>query len=267
MILQIRITDHGLLITVNGLKKLILAITFLTRIPLPIPKNINNEDMGRSTPYFTLVGLLIGLILVGIDKLASYLLPVFAVNAIVFVGLIVITGGLHLDGLMDTCDGVFSGRSRERILEIMKDSRIGAFGAVGIVCLTVLKLAFLQSITDESRWLYLVLFPMLGRWGMVLGISLFPYARSSQGLGTAFTNLARKSYIFWSILPILAVGFYSLNWLIFPVIMFTGFAVWLTGHWLTVKLGGLTGDCYGAVCEVTEILALLILTIITLNSF
>jgi adenosylcobinamide-GDP ribazoletransferase len=248
------------------LKRLLLAITFLTRLPLPIPKNITNSDMGRSTPFFPLVGLIIGLMLVGIDRIFSLILPSIVVNAIIFISLIVITGGLHLDGLMDTCDGIFSGRDRERILEIMRDSRVGAFGVLGAICIVVLKLSLLNTLPVESKYTALILFPVMGRWGMVWAVVLFPYARKTPGLGVSFTDFARKSYIIWSMPFILIISIPLLLWWSISIIIVTGLSAWLTGKWLSHKLGGLTGDTYGAICEVTEVLTLMMIYIIRIES-
>ena len=243
------------------MKRLLLAITFLTRLPLPTPKGVTIEDVGRSTPFFPVVGLLIGLILTGIDLLSSYLWPPFAVNAILFVSLVVITGGLHLDGLMDTCDGIFSGRDRDRILEIMRDSRVGAFGVLGAICLAVLKIAFLNTLSGSSRLPGLLLFPMLGRWSMVWALALFPYARSSTGLGKPFTDFARKRHIIWATLPILAVAVPLFLWRSILILVVVSLMTLLQGKWISRKLGGLTGDSYGAICEIMETLSLILVVI------
>lgn len=240
------------------MKRLILAVTFLTRLPLPIPKNITDKDMGTSTPFFPLVGLIIGLMLVGIDRLFSIVFPLAVVNAVIFISLIIITGGLHLDGLMDTCDGIFSGKDRERVLEIMRDSRVGSFGVLGAIVIATLKLSLLNILPIANRYSALIIFPMLGRWAMVWGITLFPYARKTPGLGVPFTDYARKNYIIWSALPIIAVLAPLLLWWSVPVIIFAGFAAWVLGKWFSQKIGGLTGDTYGAICEITEVLILIL---------
>ncbi len=244
------------------MKRLILAITFLTRIPLPVSKDVTSEDMGRSTPFFPLVGLLIGLMLIGIDGMLSYLWPPIVVNSALFVSLVAITGGLHLDGLMDTCDGIFSGRDRDRTLEIMRDSRVGAFGVLGAVCLAAMKIALLNALNGDLRWAGLLLFPMLGRWSMVLAITFFPYARELVGLGTPFTEFARKRYIFWATLPVLAVSIPILLWRVGPLLAVVSCITWLMGKLIFRKIGGLTGDNYGAICEATETLSLLIMTVV-----
>ena len=244
------------------MKRLILAITFLTRIPLPVSKDVTSEEIGRSMPFFPLVGLLIGLILIGIDRSLSYLWPPVVINVALFVSLVAITGGLHLDGLMDTCDGIFSGRDRDRVLEIMRDSRVGAFGVLGAICVAAMKIALLNALHGDLRWAGLLLFPMLGRWSMVMAITFFPYARESAGLGTPFTEFATKRYILWATLPVLAVSIPILLWWIIPLLAAVSCATWLIGKWISRKIGGLTGDNYGAICEVTETLLLMIMAVV-----
>jgi len=243
------------------LRRLILAITFLTRFPLPVPKDVTAEEIGRSTPFFPLVGLLLGLILVGIDRLSSYLWPPLIVDAVIFASLVVMTGGLHIDGLMDTCDGIFSGRERDRMLEIMRDSRVGAFGVIGAICVSILKIASLNAIHGPQRWSALILFPMLGRWSMVWSVSLFPYARATSGLGRPFTEAARKHYVIWAGFPVLVVAIPMFLWRSVWIIAVTGIVAWLIGKWLYRRIGGLTGDNYGAICEITETLSLMMICV------
>jgi adenosylcobinamide-GDP ribazoletransferase len=228
---------------------------------LPTPKSTTVEDIGRSTPSFPLVGLLIGLILIGIQRLSSLIWPPPAVYVVLVVSLIVVTGGLHLDGLMDTCDGIFSGKERKRILEIMRDSRVGAFGVLSAFCLVLLKTAFLGVAHSRSGCTPLLLFPMLGRWGMVWAIVLFPYARTSPGLGKPFTEFARKSYLAWASFPVIVIAATLLMWQSIPVLIVVGIAAWLMGKWFSRRLSGLTGDNYGAICEITETLSLMVMCI------
>lgn len=243
------------------MKRLLLSMTFLTRLPIPLSKNISQEDIGKTTPFFPLVGIFIGLLLVGINYILSFILPSFVINIIIIVSLIAITGGFHLDGLMDTCDGFFSGKDREQTLEIMRDSRVGAMGVAGALCIFALKVAFLNAVSAENKLQALIIFPMLGRWSMVFAISLFPYAKGKQGLGSLFVEHAKKSYIFWSTIPIVILIIPLLRWKAFPTLIVIFLVTWLIGKRLSNKLGGLTGDTYGAISEVIETLSLAIMSI------
>ncbi len=168
------------------MKRLLLAITFLTRLPIPVSKEISKEDVAKTTPFFPLVGLIIGSLLFVVNYILSFIFPNFAINTIIIISLIAITGGLHLDGLMDTCDGLLSGKDRERTLEIMRDSRVGAMGVAGALCIFAMKLAFLNALNPNNKVDALLIFPMFGRWSMVFAISFFPYANTKPGLGSLF---------------------------------------------------------------------------------
>jgi adenosylcobinamide-GDP ribazoletransferase len=247
------------------MKKLVLAITFLTRIPIPSPKNIEPHEIGESTPYFPIVGLILGGILVGINYLCLYLWNPLITNAILVISMIVLTGGLHLDGLMDTCDGIFSNKDRERTLEIMKDSRVGAMGVLAGICLILLKFAFLNGIDETIKIKALLIFPMFGRSSMVFAISFFPYARTSQGLGSLFVKHSKKYYFLLASIQIFIISIPLFLWIAIPVFAVIVFDTWLIAWRLSKKLGGLTGDTYGAICEVMEILTLAVISMRHIN--
>ncbi len=243
------------------MKRFLLAVTFLTRLPIPISKKVSGEEIGESTPFFPLVGLLIGAILVGIDYLSLHVWPQSVVNIILIVCSIALTGGLHLDGFMDTCDGIFSGRDRETMLEIMRDSQTGAMGVLGAICIIALKIGFLSAIRGSDRWQSLLVFPMLGRWGIVCALSMFPYARSTGGLGSPFVKYAKKRYMIWASLQVIAVTAPLFLWKALFMFVAIGLGAWLMGTWLSHRLGGLTGDTYGAICESMETLSLAMMSL------
>lgn len=230
------------------------ALKFLTRIPtgglLP-----SKHDLGRSMWAFPLVGLLLGGVLAGVDWGARRLFGQAVSSALVVVGLAALTGGLHLDGLADTFDGLFSGRSRERILEIMREGGIGPFGITAICCLLLLKFVFLWQI-DSLRWQTIILMPILGRWAMVYLIAGFPYARPQGGMGKSLAESAGVWQLLVASLLAIGASVILLSWpglLIFALIWLgTG----LYGRRIAKVLGGLTGDCYGAACELTELAVL-----------
>jgi adenosylcobinamide-GDP ribazoletransferase len=170
----------------------------------------------------------------------------------------IITAGLHLDGLSDTFDAVLSWRSRERKLEIMKDSRIGAMGALALIAVLALKVALLAATGDG--WLRAIwLAPILGRWADVYAIFWFPAARAG-GLGRAYqSQVGRGGLVFGTLITLaLALALAGTRGLIALAL------VWIVAHvlarWWTRDLGGLTGDTYGALCEIAEVVALAVLT-------
>ena len=231
-----------------------LALEFLTIIPSPRRNVSEHVEIGRSLVYFPLVGLLLGLLLFGLDFLLRLVLPLPVVGAILIAAMAALTGAIHLDGFMDTCDGL-GGHSPARRLEIMKDSRVGAFGVVGVVILLLLKYGALVSLPPALRMGALVLMPVLGRWAMVFGVTAYPYARV-EGLGKAFVQQANWSR-FWvaTALALVIVAVFG-RWIGVVAFMGVGLVVWGAAIFMRRKFTGLTGDSYGALCELTEAMTL-----------
>jgi adenosylcobinamide-GDP ribazoletransferase len=204
-----------------------------------------------------LVGLLLGLALVGLDRLLTTLLPATIVAGLLVAFLSAVTGFLHLDGFADTVDGMAGGKTRDQRLDIMRDSRIGALGAASLAILILLQWLAVISLVPPWRAPGLVLFPVLGRTAMVAAIATFPYARS-EGLGVLF-----REHIWPWPAPMAAVISLALTVACFGA---GGLALWggalltagVLGGILTHRLGGLTGDTYGAICETAQIVVLLL---------
>ncbi len=161
------------------------ALGFLTIIPLPWRREVSLEEAGRSIGYFPVVGILIGLILAGLNWLLGLLLPSTVVNALLIVSLVVLSGALHLDGFVDTCDGIAGHKTVEERWRVMHDSRAGAFGIVGVVLLLLVKYVSLNSGPEPLLMTTLVLMPVVSRWAMVYTVFAYPSARPS-GLGKMF---------------------------------------------------------------------------------
>jgi len=233
------------------------ALGFLTLFPFPARENFEENDLGRSMAFFPLVGLLLGGILLSIDYALSPFIPSRLLNIIIIAAMVLLTGGLHLDGFMDTLDGIGGGNNKEKILEIMRDSRVGAFGAMGIVFLVLIKWETLNSLEGDLKWKALILMPVISRWGMALLTHIAPYARS-QGLGRPFVNgLSRKNVVFAMLLALIisftASGVFGL----LIMIIITGLCL-LWSMWFIKKIGGVTGDVIGAFNETAELAVLLI---------
>ncbi len=237
--------------------ELAAAVRFLSILPVPGAQ----QGVMLGSGYFSLVGLLLALLLSLLLLLLSPLLPTSALAALLVVALVLLTGGLHLDGLMDTCDGLFGGRTRERRLEIMRDSRVGSFGVLGGVCILLLKFAFFASL--ELHALYVALFCILpaARWAMVLALQTCPAARPA-GLGATFRRSVTLPRLY------LAAGVALSSALLVGHLI--GLLLWLAatvtalllGRWITRGLGGLTGDAYGAIAEIVEVVTLLLLVLV-----
>jgi adenosylcobinamide-GDP ribazoletransferase len=225
------------------------ALQFLTRLPVPAGK----YRFETALVWLPVVGLLLGGLLAAADAgmRAAQVSPLVESTALVVL-LLALTGALHADGLMDTCDAVFAHASPERRLEIMRDPRAGAFGVVGLVCIVALKIAALDALPDRLRPQLLTLAPGLGRWAIVLLATVFPYGRAS-GLGTPLKASATPlALALASVFPLAGCALVGLPGLIAGVL--TVVASLGLGRWLMRLLPGLTGDCYGAVCEVVETL-------------
>lgn len=236
---------------------LFTAFRFLTIIPLPFDRQVSAKEVGRSLIYFPIVGLAIGFVLAGLDRLLMFsLLPSSVANGILVVALVLLTGAAHLDGFIDTCDGFVGGMTPQQRWEVMRDSRVGAFGVVGAFCLLLLKYVSLAGLPDSTRRGALLLMPVLALWAAVLCISIFPYAKS-QGLGKAFKEQATWPRV--AIATVFAIvasaGFLRLGGLVLMICV--GLIALGMATILCHRFAGLTGDTYGAIIESSEVAALL----------
>ncbi len=245
------------------------AVRFLTVFPVPA-RSQAPDTAGRSISYFPLVGLVIGMVLAGLDWLLRPVTPPALTAALLIVALVILTGGLHMDGFLDTCDGLAGYRTAEERRRIMRDSRVGAFGAIGAVLLLLVKYAALLSI--PARWLApaLVLMPVLSRWSMAYAIRAYPNARP-EGLGAAFKQGASRERVWLATALLLliaagAAGLTSLGWLAVAALIVL---VWLGSNifalWMKSKFAGLTGDSYGAINEVSEVVVLMAVAVLAHN--
>jgi len=237
------------------LKSILLAFYQLTRLPLP-NVDFDEKACGRSTLYFPAVGLFLGGLLASLAWGAGFLFPAGIKAALIVVGMVVLTGGMHLDGFMDSVDGLFSGRPRERKLEIMRDSRVGAFGVIGVICLLLLKYNLLLELPDGVLFKVLLVLPAISRWGMAIAVIAFPYARP-DGLGKVYAVQSGSrelagSTIITAVAVALILGLQG-AWLV----ALAAFAAWLAGKKIVKELGGLTGDTYGFINELLEVVLLL----------
>ncbi|MEO1760891.1 MAG: adenosylcobinamide-GDP ribazoletransferase [Cyanobacteria bacterium J06629_18] len=245
---------------------LIASIIFYTSIPMPYVENLEFSGVARCA---TLIGVMIGAILGLFDIVANYLgMSVLTRSALIVAIWIAITGGLHLDGAMDTADGL-AVTDNQRRLEVMTDSATGAFGAMAAIVIILLKTAALTEI-QGNRWLILTVACAWGRWGQILAIQRYDYLKPT-GKG-AFHKQAIRSYkdvlpSFFLLLSLNCVKLifsqFSQNTLLTAVSMIiAGITItFFIGAWFNHKLGGHTGDTYGAVVEWTEALFLCAMTI------
>ena len=269
-------------------------IGFFTRLPVPktAKDGFTDERYRKAVKLMPLVGLVIGAILTAVKLILSFVeMPAFVDGAIILCVYIFITGGLHFDGLSDTCDGVFSGRSREQSLEIMKDSRIGVFGTLGIFMAGLFYFVMFSNVPAAC----LIAVPVVGRACCLISASFAPYARKEAGMGSATSREGGAASVISAVISMVGVSFlivpvylillfldariplneigvyflfssseffsgYKHCSLIICSLIAAGVAVLIT-LWMTErfrkKLGGVTGDTFGAVIEVSSLVYML----------
>jgi len=240
------------------MKAFFTAIQFLTVIPLPRAFAGDVEDLEKSVPFFPVVGLLIGMMAAILVFFLVAILPPLPACAMIVIFLISVSGGLHMDGLADTADGFFSARPRERILEIMKDSRIGVMGVIAVVCAIMLKVSLLVSLPPSSRTDIIFLMPLAGRCALVVMMTALPYVRGEGGLATLFVKSRSRIHALWAALFLIVVAGLTAKWMGLAAAIATLAATALFAWYCFRKIGGYTGDTLGAVCEIAEIIPVLI---------
>jgi adenosylcobinamide-GDP ribazoletransferase len=200
--------------------------------------------------------------LVCLDFLLAHLLPSLPATALVLVAWVAVTGGLHLDGFIDCCDGLLVPKPAEQRLEIMKDSRVGAFGVTGVICLMLVKFSALVALAPDDRVRWLLVVPVLSRWAMVWVAWRYPAARADgfavwfrQGLSWPYTAAAGGTALLVAALVGRQAG------------LMTFAAIWLLAllfaAWVQRRIPGLTGDVYGALNELSEVAGLLLAIAVT----
>ncbi|MHB9313735.1 adenosylcobinamide-GDP ribazoletransferase [Fusobacterium polymorphum] len=271
------------------MKGFLLLLSFMTRIPMP-KIEYDEEKLGKSMKYFPVVGVIVGLILLFfciiftfLFKNLSYipLLPLMIV--LVILTDLITTGALHLDGLADTFDGIFSYRSKHKMLEIMKDSRLGSNGALALILYFLLKCVLLYSLEMEGRGnaVYAILtYPVVARFCSVVSCASAPYARGS-GMGKTFvdntkicgllvagviTLLYTTGLLF--IPSIVYHDYSSLKYIMQPIFLvilivaLSGLFAYAFSKLIERKIGGITGDTLGALLEISGLVYIFLLLVI-----
>ena len=243
------------------MKSFLAALQFLTVIPVPKGIKIEEKDLANSVIFFPLVGLFIGGILMLIAISLRKFIPSLTINLLLLFVWVGITSGLHLDGLADTVDGLSGGKDKEEILRIMADSNIGAKGAIALILLLGAKFLFLCQLPFAFRNYALLFAPALSRWMMVLAMNSSPYAKK-EGLGKIFVGRNDKKEALVTSLLMILLG----------LLLFKSFFIYLLFGLLSTtfllvtifkkRIGGITGDNLGAINEIVEVVALLLICLI-----
>lgn len=234
------------------------ALMFLTRIPCPSWVGFQPDWLGRSTVYFPLVGLIVGLLGAAAFWGASWLWPssvlVAAVAAVAATARV--TGAFHEDALADAFDGFGGGHERDRVLEIMKDSRVGSYGALALALAVIARVAALASLAEISPWRVtaaLVAGHVLGRWSSLPLIYRYEYARESSGKSKPFAaGVTGPRLAAGTVLTVLIAGT-ALGLLAIPALLVAALVTALAGRYFRRRIGGITGDCLGAANQIVEL--------------
>jgi adenosylcobinamide-GDP ribazoletransferase len=242
----------------------LVALQFLTILPLEIKPEIKEKDFGRALIYFPIVGAVIGLVL-ALVLLAFDFLPHLAKIALVLTSSIIITGAMHLDGFADTCDGFFSGKSKEKILNIMHDPHIGTIGTTAVVSLLLLKFSLMASISKDILWKSLIMMAVFSRWIQVLVCYLSKYAKEFSKARFFIEYASLKEVIIGGLITVTLLYVLE-SWkglFLFIPVLFTAF---LLINYIKRRIGGMTGDTIGAVSEIVEVCVLLFSLILFRNT-
>lgn len=243
------------------MRAFIIALQFLTCIPLAPRMRVSEEEVGRSMPYFPLVGLCMGMVLALAHVLLAAVLPLGVADGVIITLLVALSGAIHLDGLADTADGIAGGKDREDRLRIMKDPRVGAAGVVSVVLVIMLKYGALLALSGHGTYKALLLVPVIGRWAQLLVAYRAEYAGLTRGIGFTFTRqitlpavlcisllVGAFAYVLFSIKGVLIAGV-------------IGAASRAYTAYFRRALGGVTGDVLGAATELTETAAFIMLLV------
>ena len=240
------------------MRSFLTGLGFLTILPVPDRYTLNGAGLGKAAGWFPSIGLILG----GMVALAKYILDQFlptpmssSLTVAFWIGM---TGGLHLDGLADCCDGMMNSAPPDRRLEIMKDPRVGTFGVLGLILMVVLKTSAVNALSGKELWISVMLSTCLARWAILWMIHQ-PAARP-EGLGASFMQSVRYADILMGgILPVALGIIAGLRGL--TVIALVGIATWGFTRLARIRLGGLTGDVLGCTVEMAELLTLIVFAV------
>ena len=239
------------------MKHLAIAFNLLTTLPVRAPADWQPGDSGRAAGWYPFVGLVIGALVAGAYTLLDVRFSPLLTAALSLTFWVVLTGGLHLDGLADCCDGLLHASNPERRLEIMKDSRMGAFGGIGLMLALLIKVSALDALASDRIFPAILLAASLGRWFIILA-GCQPLARPG-GMGADYASGLSRSALVWG-------GLIPLGWTLYlgipglVALSLTFLAVFLLLRFARNRIGGVTGDVFGLIVEVSEILVLVTLS-------
>ncbi|HHV73225.1 MAG TPA: adenosylcobinamide-GDP ribazoletransferase [Thermoanaerobacterium sp.] len=237
----------------DEIKAFILSFQFMTRIPINVQIDVSKNDFHRMVKYFPFVGGVVGSVASLIFFASKNIFPREIAVTVAVASSYILTGAMHIDGFADTFDGLCSNRSRDRMLEIMKDSRLGTNGVLALVFLIILKILLLNDIKGNI-YSTLILMPLIGRFSIVLAAFASKSARGGEGLGGLIIG---KISIVELILSLLFTSFVGMIFVHFTVLLkllvISSIVTYLITKYISMRIGGMTGDTLGAVNEFAEL--------------
>lgn len=234
------------------LRRFFIAVQFLTRLPVPNDSSTSENELGKAAAFFPLVGVIVGGGAALIFLLLQHLLPLTAsvLCAIIFTAFI--TNGFHEDGLADAFDGFGGGWTKDRALEIMRDSRIGTYGTLALIFLILGKLNFLSSLPQGQIWRWLIVAHTAARWTTLPLCAWLPYARA-EGQGKLVAKQVGAVEVTTGTVTLFLV-LLLLPWrAALAAFLVAGIVTLLSGSYFRARLLGLSGDCLGATNQLTEV--------------
>lgn len=238
----------------------LLMLQVLTRIPINKSLPCENTDFKRGANFFAIVGLVIGLIQFVVY---SFLIKFFSLDiAVIFIIIIdiLITGGFHIDGFGDTCDGFFVTKGKDKIIEIMKDSRIGTFACIGIIINLLIKFIGYTTVLNNTTSYIIILLPMISRVSIVL-ISYIGKAAKKTGSGNLFINTVTFNEVIINYLLFILIAIFVLDLKrLFMILVISIITTILFNKYCNSKINGITGDSLGANNELVMLILLIALS-------
>lgn len=233
------------------LRGFLILISFFTRIPIGKIVEYNEEKFVKGLKLYCLVGLVIGAFLALGYFIGNFLEIIYIKGLIITVIYIIITGGIHLDGTADTSDGLFSGRTGDKVFEIMSDSRIGAFGVISLILIILSQLILFSHIDLYT----LILVPVVGRASVAVACSSMNYAKKSLGMGTLFVESIKLNELAFNTLITLIICSFMPGYIVNIMSTFLTFICALViARWVKSKISGMTGDTCGFVAELSQVI-------------
>jgi adenosylcobinamide-GDP ribazoletransferase len=238
------------------MRRLALAFQFLTILPWPRLEVHHPEDFGASMAFYPIVGAALGSFVLGVYLVGTEVFPDGILRPMLVVLFIVLTGGLHLDGFADVCDGFYGGKTRTDALRIMKDPHLGTMAVVGITSVLLMKVVLLSQLPSTTLYSGLLIFPAIGRGGMVWGMWMAPYARPEGGTGETFFRTLRGHHVWIATVLLGAWAVLCAGWPAVILLLLAAGATKMFVGYCGRRIGGMTGDTLGALSELLELLTL-----------